>query len=140
MNWLCDMRIHTGVQSVLHIFHKGICCHGYDRNGERFGMLGVPDCLDRFMTSIKIALYLPTGGETNISSAFCPSSATSHSAPSDLSNSTAISALRSLSSANRLYKSQKYPILHIRFFIDQIIVPSIQVYHHRIGMSFFKLL
>ena len=39
-----------------------------------------------------------------------------------------------------LNKSQKYPILNIWFFIDQIIILSIQIYQHRIGMSFFKLL
>ena len=39
-----------------------------------------------------------------------------------------------------LYKSKKYPVLNIRFFIDQIIVTSIQIYQHRICMSLLKLL
>ena len=39
-----------------------------------------------------------------------------------------------------LYKSQKYPVLNIWFFIDQIIVSFIQIYQHRIGASRFKLL
>ena len=39
-----------------------------------------------------------------------------------------------------LDKSQKYPVLNIRFFIDQIIVSSIQIQQHRVGTSCFKLL
>ena len=39
-----------------------------------------------------------------------------------------------------LDKSQKYPVLDIRFFIDQIIVSSIQIQQHRVGTSCFKLL
>ena len=39
-----------------------------------------------------------------------------------------------------LDKSQKHPVLNIRFFIDQIIISSIQIQQHRISTSRFKLL
>ena len=37
-------------------------------------------------------------------------------------------------------QTQKYPVLKLRFFINQIVIHSIQIYKHRIGTSHFPLL
>ena len=37
-------------------------------------------------------------------------------------------------------QTQKYPVLKLRFFINQIVIPAIQIYEHRIGTFLFPLL
>ena len=37
-------------------------------------------------------------------------------------------------------QAQKYPVLKLRFFINQIVIPAVQIYEHRVGTSLFPLL